>query len=217
LFDKCETAADATRFGPYRRTVGRKHRDEAPGIHHVVTRGNNKQVIYADDYDRTLFCLTVERIARRHQWRVLAYALMRNHYHLLLSIGDRGLQGGMHELNLTHAIQFNVRHSRVDHLFGKRYWNRRSTTDASVRNAARHIVLNPLRAGSPHPLEAEPWTSYAATLGIAFPRIPLAVDELLPFFGTNPVDAGETFRDFCLSPTEETVLEETRPVPGAAA
>src|SRR4051812_30672796 len=73
-------------------------RDDAPGIHHVVARGNNKRTIYEDDYDRTLFCLTVDRVATRHHWRVLAYVLMRNHYHLLLSIGERGLRDGMHDL-----------------------------------------------------------------------------------------------------------------------
>jgi len=182
-----------------------------------VARGNNKRTIYEDDYDRTLFCLTVDRVATRHHWRVLAYVLMRNHYHLLLSIGERGLRDGMHDLNLTHAIQFNARHARINHLFGKRYWNRRLTTDSSVRHAARYIVLNPSRAGSRNAPEVEPWSSYGPTVGVVFPRIKLALDELLPFFGDTPEDARETFREFCTAWAEETALEKTRPVPGSAA
>jgi REP element-mobilizing transposase RayT len=196
--------------------VTRPHRDEAPGFHHVVTRGNNKTQIFVDDHDRALFCLTVDRIARRYGWRVLAYVLMRNHYHLLLSVGEKGLSGGMHDLNLTHAIQFNARHARINHLFGKRYWNRRLVTEGAMRNAARYIVQNPARAGSMSPPEHEPWSSYGPTIDVGYPKIPLGLDELLPFFGGTPASAHATFREFCAEVPSVTELVETRPVPGTA-
>ena len=120
----------------YRRKMGRLHRNENPGLHHVVTRGNNKRDIYLEDVDRTLFCLTVERISKRFEWDVLAYVLMGNHYHLLLRIGDRGLSDGMHDLNHGYAMAFNARHDRIDHLFGKRFWSRELTTDASLQATA---------------------------------------------------------------------------------
>jgi putative transposase len=198
----------------YRRCMGRPLRIEEPGLHHVVTRGNNKQPIFVDDRDRTLFCLTVARVVRRYDWRVLAYVLMRNHYHLLLAVGDLGLSRGMHDLNLAHACQFNVRHSRINHLFGKRYWNRYLQTEVSVRNVARYIVQNPRRAGSSEPLDAHPWSSYAPTVGRAFARIPLALDELLPYFGGTPAHAVAEYEEFCAVMADPDELEETRPVPG---
>jgi REP element-mobilizing transposase RayT len=70
-------------------------RDESPGYHHVITRGNNKRRIYVDDRDRLFFCMTVRRIARKYGWTVLAYCLMDNHYHLLISVGEQGLHRGM--------------------------------------------------------------------------------------------------------------------------
>ncbi len=114
-------------------------RDESPGYHHVVTRGNNKRTIYLDDRDRQFFCLAVTRIAKKYDWTVLAYCLMDNHYHLLISIGEKGLSGGMCELNSGYAQMFNAWHGRVNHLFGKRYWNRRIKTDASLWNTVRYI------------------------------------------------------------------------------
>ena len=78
-------------------------RDESPGYHHVVTRGNNKRSIYLDDHDREFFCWTVIRIAKKYGWTVLAYCLMDNHYHLLISVGEKGLAGGMCELNSGYA------------------------------------------------------------------------------------------------------------------
>jgi REP element-mobilizing transposase RayT len=174
-----------------------KLRDESPGYHHVVCRGNNKRAIYLDDRDRQFFCLTVTRIARKYGWTVLAYCLMENHYHLVLGVGDRGLARGMCELNTGYALAFNARHGRVNHLFGKRYWNRRIKTHASVLSTIRYVVQNPRRAGLPGPLEGFAWTSYAATIGLAYARIALARDEALAFFGSTPAHAVEEFRIFC--------------------
>lgn len=196
--------------------MGRAHRNESPGYHHVVTRGNNKRSVFLDDLDRRLFCLRVDRLARRHGWRVLAYVLMRNHYHLLLGVGDRGLSGGMQSLNQGHAITFNTRHGRVNHLFGKRYWSRQLTTDAAVQYAARYIVQNPQRAGGKLPLEDYAWSSFAATVGNGFPTIGLALDELLPFFGRRPSSAVSAYREFCAELPCPTELDETCPVPGTA-
>jgi len=181
--------------------MGRALRNQAPGYHHVVTRGNNKRNIYVDDVDRTLFCWRVTRVARKNGWRILAYVLMRNHYHLLLGIGDAGLSDGMQNLNHGYAMAFNARHGRINHLLGKRFWNRHLVTEASLKAAARYIVQNPIRAGGNMPLEDYRWSSYAATTGLEFPSMPLARDELLPFFGAEPERAIEAYKAFCLEPS----------------
>jgi putative transposase len=172
-------------------------RDESPGYHHVVTRGNNKRRIYVDDRDREFFCTTVRRIAQKYGWTVLAYCLMDNHYHLVLAVGDAGLSRGMCELNSGYARTFNANHGRINHLFGKRFWSRRIKTHASMLNVIRYVVQNPRRAGGSKPLEAYRWTSYAATIGLAFAEIELAKDELLAFFGSTPEGAIAEFRLFC--------------------
>jgi putative transposase len=174
-----------------------KPRDERAGYHHVITRGNNKRVIYSSDEDRWFFCQTVDRVAKKHGWTILAYCLMKNHYHLVIRIGERGLAAGMCELNTAYAYAFNARHGRINHLFGRRYWNRRIKTQASLLNTVRYVVQNPKRAGGKRPLEAYVWTSYAATIGLAYARMKLARDELLPFFGRTPDRAVEAFRVFC--------------------
>lgn len=172
-------------------------RDERPGYHHVVTRGNNKRSVFVDDRDRVVFCLIVQRVARKYGWTILAYCLMENHYHLLVSVGEKGLARGMCELNTSYARMFNARHGRVNHLFGRRYWNRWIRTDVSLLNTIRYIVRNPRSAGGSRRLEEYRWTSYAATIGMAFADIQLARDEALAFFGHTPERAIETFRMFC--------------------
>ena len=172
-------------------------RDESPGYHHVVTRGNNKRTIYVDDRDRLYFCLSVTRIAEKYGWTVLAYCLMDNHYHLLISVGEKGLAAGMCELNGGYAQMFNAWHGRVNHLFGKRYWNRRIKSEASLWNVVRYIVQNPRRAGVAKTIEGYRWSSYSATIGLGVADLALARDEVLRFFGRVQETAIEMFRIFC--------------------
>jgi REP element-mobilizing transposase RayT len=172
-------------------------RDESPGYHHVVTRGNNKRTIYLDDRDRLYFCMSVTRIAQKYGWTILAYCLMDNHYHLLISVGDKGLSAGMCELNSGYAQMFNAWHGRVNNLFGKRYWNRRIKTEASLWNVVRYIVQNPRRAGVSTTLDGYRWSSYSATIGLAASDLALARDEVLRFFGRVHDSAIEMFRIFC--------------------
>jgi putative transposase len=173
------------------------HRDERPGYHHVVTRGNNRRRIFEDDTDRWFFCETVERIAKKHGWTILAYCLMMNHYHLVLIVDEHGLARGMCELNTACALHYNGRHGRINHLFGKRYWNRFLRTHATVVNALRYVVQNPRRAGGKRPLEAYVWASYAAVIGVASARIRLDREHVLQFFGRSPKRAIEEYRAYC--------------------
>jgi putative transposase len=179
--------------------VSTQIRDQSPGYHHVFTRGNNKRITYKDDVDRWLFCSTVDRIAKKYGWSIVAYCLMRNHYHLVVIVGDKGLAAGMCELNTAYAMNYNARHGRINHLFGKRYGNKPLRTEASVMNAVRYVVQNPWRAGGKKPLETYVWSSYGATIGLTFARIKLDRDALLPLFGKTPETAIASFKEFCSS------------------
>ena len=195
----------------YGRLVTYVHRDERAGYHHVVTRGNNRRRIFEDDVDRWFFCTTVERVAKKYGWTILAYCLMDNHYHLVLAVGERGLARGMCELNTACALNYNARHGRVNHLFGKRYWNRFLRTHATVVNALRYVVQNPRRAGGRRPLEAYVWASYARD-----DRRGICAHPPRPRAGTasssarEPERALEQYRAYCAATSPR------RPCPAAA-
>jgi putative transposase len=157
-------------------------------------------VIYEDDRDRWFFCRTVNRIAEKYDWTIVAYCLMRNHYHLVIRVGVKGLSNGMCELNTAYALQFNTRHGRINHLFGKRFWNRRLRSEGAFFNAVRYVIRNPALDGGKRPLESYRWTSYAATIGLAFADMKLAREELLEFYGRTPEEAVEEFRAWCAIP-----------------
>lgn len=178
-----------------------KPRIEVPfTCYHVVTRGNNKRRIYDDDWDRTMFLMLVTSVARKYGWTILAYVLMRNHYHLVIRLGacENGLSRGMCELNTGYALEYNKRHGRINHLFGKRYWSRMLKTDADILSACRYVVLNPVRAGAVDDPSLWTWSSYLATIGEALAIAHFAADEVLSLFGqTTRERAIAEYKAFC--------------------
>jgi REP element-mobilizing transposase RayT len=56
--------------------------------HHVVQRGHNRQVVFADARDFEYYLADLRELKEALGLRVYAYCLMTNHVHLLLSPGD---------------------------------------------------------------------------------------------------------------------------------
>jgi putative transposase len=66
----------------------RKARIDAPGaLHHIVCRGIEKRKIFADDTDRDEFVRRLAAVVKETQTFCYAWALMPNHFHLLLRTG----------------------------------------------------------------------------------------------------------------------------------
>ena len=141
--------------------MARPHREQiAGGMFHVTSRGNRRQSIYHDDDDRRQFLVLRDRVVRLCGWRMLAYCLMTNHFHLLIETRAPNLSAGMHRLNSAYAKYFNERHSVDGHLFDRRFGSRLVETDEHLDEALRYIAFNPVRAG----LCADPrewrWSSF---------------------------------------------------------
>jgi putative transposase len=95
--------------------------EQAGGVFHVVARGNERALVFRDDRDRERFLEILGGVAGRYRWRVLAYCLMGNHFHLLVMTLEPTLARGMRQLKGVYAQWFNRRHRRVGHLFQGRY------------------------------------------------------------------------------------------------
>ncbi len=129
-------------------------------LYHVLSRGNGREDIYYDDQDRHLFLKTVGEMSDRFEIDVYAYALMGNHYHLLLKTNRANLSKSMQWFGLTYTRRFNLKHSRAGHLFQGRFKSIIVQNDAYLMRLSCYIHRNPLRAGIVKRLADYRWSSY---------------------------------------------------------
>jgi putative transposase len=125
----------------------RQARLDAPGtLHHVMIRGIEGANIFRDDKDREHFLSRLGEIGKATGTRILAWALMDNHVHLLLFSGSSGLPSFMRKLLTGYAVWFNRRHQRAGHLFQNRYKSIVCEEDRYLLELVRYIHLNPMRS-----------------------------------------------------------------------
>jgi putative transposase len=74
----------------------------AGAVYHLLDRGDRREAIFRDDRDRETFLTTLGQACERTGWRVHAWVLMTNHYHLLVETPEpnRGQRRGQ-SLRLT--------------------------------------------------------------------------------------------------------------------
>ncbi len=79
------------------------------------------------DDDRWMFLRTLGEMAGRTGIRVHAYALMDNHYHLVIETPKANLVAGMTWFQTAYTLRFNAKNGLWGHLYGGRYIERLET------------------------------------------------------------------------------------------
>jgi len=168
--------------------MARQARLDGPGVlHHVMARGLDRQRIFRDDRDREDFLRRVETLAVSGSWVVLAWALIPNHFHLLVQTGNSSLSRTMRSLMSGYAGYFNRRHRRSGHVFQNRFKSVVCEAESYFLELVRYVHLNPLRAGlvgSCAELDTYPYSGHSALLG-KMGRPWQAADRVLMEFGST--------------------------------
>ncbi len=177
--------------------MARPLRLEFPGaIYHITSRGDRQEAIYEGDADRQQWLEILSRVCERYNWRIHAYCLMGNHYHILLETADGNLSKGMRQLNGVYTQYFNRQHNRVGHVYQGRYKAILVEKDSYLLELSRYVVLNPVRAGMIKNMDEWHWSSYLVTIG----KLPtpdwLEVDWLLSQFSLQRNRARSRYIDF---------------------
>jgi len=147
----------------------RQARLDVPGLlQHVMARGIERRNIFKDDKDREAFLGRLAVILEETQTQCYAWALIPNHFHLLLRTGPTPLSIVMRRLMTGYAVTFNKRHKRSGHLFQNRYKSIVCEEDPYLLELIRYIHLNPIRAGlvkDLKELDKYPWCGHSSILG----------------------------------------------------
>lgn len=100
----------------------RKARIDAAGaLQHIIARGIERRKIFQTQADYTDFLERLGKILKETDTRCFAWAMIPNHFHLLLKTGKAPIANVMLRLLTGYAVSFNRRHRRWGHLFQNRY------------------------------------------------------------------------------------------------
>ena len=120
--------------------------------YHVINRGNMQHDVFATGGAVASFVRTLQAAVERFQWRLHAFVVMRNHFHLALATPEPNLVAGMHWLQSTFTVRLTRFHRQHGHVFQGRYQSLLIEDDAHLARVCDYIHLNPVRAGV-HPAD----------------------------------------------------------------
>lgn len=134
--------------------------------YHIMARGNRREYFFQDDSIKALLIKTLGEAAIRYGWCIHAYAIMDNHYHILLETSQPNLVAGMSWFQTAFTVRCNRQTGQCGHVFAGRYKSVLVQTSAGnyFSQLAAYIHLNPARAGifpgqDSDFLHAHRWTS----------------------------------------------------------
>ncbi|MEK9130594.1 MAG: transposase [Patescibacteria group bacterium] len=174
-------------------------RIEFPGaFYHITSRGNARQNIFCSNDDREQLLFLFAKTIAKNNWRCHAYCLMDNHYHLLIETIDPTLSRGMQYLNGGYTQWHNATYKNVGHIFQGRFKAFLIEEHIYLLNAARYIVLNPVRAKIVELPEDYPWSSHRILVGLNQSPDWFTTTNILEQFSTQKMAARRRYEQFVL-------------------
>ncbi len=120
-------------------------------IYHVLNRSNGRLTLFSKDADYDAFLRVLDEAHRRLPLRILAYCVMPNHWHFLVS-PDEGRGRDVSEffrwLTVTHTQRWHAHHGTAGngHLYQGRFKSFPIEADDHFYTVARYVERNALRA-----------------------------------------------------------------------
>ena len=130
------------------------------GIYHVIMRGINRQTIFEDEEDNNRLIETLKKYKDISSYRLFAYCLMGNHFHLLLKTEGEDLAQIMKRVAGSYVYWYNLKYERSGHLFQDRFKSESVESDRYFLAVLRYIHQNPINAGLCSKAEEYDYSSY---------------------------------------------------------
>ncbi|MFH1845989.1 MAG: transposase [Candidatus Omnitrophota bacterium] len=163
--------------------MSRPLRIEYPGAwYHVMSRGRRKEKIFFNEKDYKLFLDVIGDVARIFNVGIHAYALMPNHYHLLMHTPEGNLSRSMRHLNGVYTQKFNIKHKIDGSLFRGRFKSILIEEEAYLLELVRYIHRNPKKAELENKIGEYRWCSHRGYVIDAEKEEWLNVSEVLKKF-----------------------------------
>jgi putative transposase len=130
---------------------------------HVIQRGHNRCEVFRDDADCDRFLAEVRRAAVRWRTSVHGFALMKTHYHLVVTPSTHdSLPYTVKQFGGEYVRYFNRKYECIGTLWSDRYRSIWIKDDRQVLTCLRYVDRNPVAAHLVDSPEKYRWSSYRA-------------------------------------------------------
>src|SRR5262245_36958224 len=131
-------------------------------IVHVLNRGNDRRLLFADAGDFEQFLSFVLYAKMQVPTRIVAYAVMPNHWHFVIwAYSSEQVSTFMNRLTSSHAARVRAETGTVGqgHVYQDRFRAFLVDGEQHYFRLMRYVEGNPLRAGLARRAEAWTWSS----------------------------------------------------------
>ena len=135
------------------------------GVYHIVLRGINKKAIFDYNEDKKYFISLLSKNIAKFHGQVYAFCIMKNHAHILIKEGDKGISNLFQRVAGAYAIYYNRKYARSGPLFESRFRSKPVESMYYFFQTIRYIHQNPYHAGVVKKLEDYVWSSFSTYLG----------------------------------------------------
>ena len=159
--------------------------------HHAMNRGARQAAIFLDGECYGRFLELVGELPERYGLVVHAYALMPNHFHLMLESRSGRLSQAMSFLQSRYSSWLNRRYEWDGPIYRGRFRNRVIEDDDYWRHLFAYLHLNPVRARLCTVPDAADWTSHAVYVGLESRPDWLTCEQMWEYYGSM-----DAYRDY---------------------
>ncbi len=140
--------------------------------YHLYNRGNNRAPIFLEQANYAFFLRQLRTYVVPRDAHVIAYALMPNHYHLLIQAQTDDLSHAMQLFGISYTKAINKRFGRVGAVFQGAFRAKEVDRDEYLLHLSRYIHLNPVRAGLVRQPQEWAFSSYCDYVGVRNGTLP---------------------------------------------
>ncbi len=175
--------------------MARKARIQYYGaIYYLMQQGRNGEKVFIYDQDKSYLLELISEAKEEKDFRIFAYAVMDNCYHLLIQTLNVPLSSIMHYINFKYARYYNEKNNRTGPVFQQRYKAILLQDERYILPIMKYIHRCPLLAGLCKTVEEYKWTSDV------FYRVNMEnmvnIEQVLAIFSPNRLESIERYIEY---------------------
>lgn len=131
------------------------------GVFHILTRGNNKQIVFMDEEDFHKYKEVLKRLKNEQPFKLYHYCLMSTHVHLIVETNElTNLPKLMKRVNLLYYHHYNRKYGYTGHFWQDRFKSLLIERNKYLLSCGLYVERNPVSAKIVDSAENYPHSSY---------------------------------------------------------